>query len=79
MEKKFCFQQLDLKLEFLGPFTGPRNPLKKVLHIPSVFPPNFIFWNKIICFKTKIFSGIIKQNENKTQSTLEQSLQLLRP
>ena len=53
--------EIQFKIEFLGPFIGPRNPLKKVLHILSISPPNFIFRNKIICLKTKIFSGITKQ------------------
>ena len=58
--KSFYFQHLDLKLH-LGPFAGSRNPLKEVLHIPSISPPIFFFRNKIICLKTKIFSGIMKQ------------------
>ena len=53
--------ETQFKIEFLGPFTEPRNPLKNVLHILSTSPPNFIFRNKIICLKTKIFSGIMKQ------------------
>ena len=64
------------KTEFLGPFTGARNPLKKVLHILSICPPNFIFRNKIICLKTKIFSGIRKQHpkqKRKKKSTLEEN------
>ena len=63
--KKFLFStfrfETQFKIEFLGLFTVPRNPLKKFLHIFSISPPNFIFRNKIICFKTKIFSGIVKQ------------------
>ena len=53
--------ETQFKIEFLGPFTEPRHPLKNVLHILSTSPPNFIFRNKIICLKTKIFSGIMKQ------------------
>ena len=63
--EKFFFSTIrfetQFKIEFLGPFTGTRNPLEKVLHILSISPPNFIFRNKIICLKTKIFSGIMKQ------------------
>ena len=57
------------KIEFLGPFTGTRNPPKYVLHIISIFPTNFDF------------SGRMKQlpGWNRKKSTLEQSFQLLRP
>ena len=73
MEKKLFSTirfETQFKIEFLGPFTGPRNPLKKVLHILSISPPNFIFRNKIICLKTKIFSGIMKQQTEWKQNRI---------
>ena len=44
----------------------------------KISPPNFISRNKIICFKANE-TWNNKHNENEKKSTLEQSLQLLRP
>ena len=59
---RFRFET-QFRIKFSGPFTRPRNSLKKILHIRCISPPNFTVRNKIICFKTKIFSDIMKQPE----------------